>query len=104
MINFFKLVVAITILIFCGTLAYFIGERKKLKRELNFTIEKLERFEKRYNMGDLEHTIEFEHTCGHKELFSLSNDQVRYLMQLKAHSCYDCNRRNEKLGKENNEL
>jgi len=71
------------------------SEYHKVCKERDFAIKKLERFEARYERGDLDHTIHFKHACGHFELFSLSRDQVYYLMQLQAHPCFDCNHRDD---------
>jgi hypothetical protein len=87
-----EVVVVLLLIILCGVL---MGSRNKLIEERDDIQKKLDRWQARYEMGDMEHSIEFEHTCGHRELFSLSREQGHYLMQLQAHSCYDCNRKNE---------
>lgn len=92
----------ITVLILCLItfallLANCLYSLHKVEKERDFLQEKLERFEARYKTGDLEHTIQFEHTCGHKELFSLNGSQIYHLSQLQAHSCYDCRKQNDEL-------
>jgi hypothetical protein len=87
----YGLLIAITCLAFGLPLVYTTLSWNKAVKERDFHKAKHERFEKRYELGDLDHTIEFEHTCGHRELFSMNKDQIHYLMQLQAHSCYECN-------------
>mgnify|MGYP003989126761 FL=1 len=89
--NFFSIVIYFVLI---GLIVFSIKVDKK-RRTLTYQnkhlSEKLERYEARYEAGDLEHTVKFTHSCGHEELFSLNKVQANYLMQLKAHSCFECN-------------
>lgn len=85
-----EVILGLAVIILCGVL---MDSRNDLIKERDFAVEKLERFEARYEMGDLEHTIQFQHSCGHKELFSMNRDQIHYLMELQAHACYECRKK-----------
>jgi len=90
--NFIRLLVFVVLFGFMFSTYKVDKERRRLTYENKHLSEKLERYVERYELGDLKHTIKFTHSCGHKELFCLDLGQIQidYLMQLQAHSCYEC--------------
>jgi hypothetical protein len=89
----YGILLSLVLLVLSLPLAYTAFSWQKAVEERDYLQKKLDRFEARYELGDLEHTIQFEHTCGHKELFSMNKDQIYYLMELQANPCTDCYRR-----------
>jgi hypothetical protein len=91
-------IVAISLLVFSGLSYHKIYKENKILKSDNERLNgRLNRFQARYQLGDLENTIKITHTCGNTDLYSLtiSQQDQYYIRILEASQCFEHREKNK---------